>query len=1739
MLRRLWFVSFLFLFASLANAAVTITPKMPSKVSGCYQISDAAELYGFASIVNGTDGFRRDSAACGKLVKDIVVNENVLDESGNLNVADTANFAQWKPMMQFRGTFDGNSHTISGLYVNGRESFSALFGVLYRHEEDSTVIIRNLGVVGSYFFSHSYVGAIVGYADGGAIVSIENCFSNSRVESDGNYVGGLVGMSVATIQLKNVYNLGTVIAGSVAGGIAGYLYVGRIKVINAYNMGTISMPSSSYRGGGLVGYVNSSEDASFENCFNIGSVTGELYVGGIVGDVGGTFLLMDEVYNAGTIVSKPGPSGSSYTGGLVGAVGAKTKIQNAYNTGTVSGGNFLSGIFGLAYADISMTNVYNAGTLLSNQSFSDFVKPIVFVDNTLYSSNCENVFYLNETYSYSECGKSVTSEQLEDGSIAYLLHNSFYDSIDASVWGQDVGNDAYPNFRGIITGASLSSFEDLILHTYDGDTTTLPVKYLPGFELRLPVVTQDERVFRGWFDNAEVSGNAVEVIPATAAGTLEFWAGFKTEYSITYEVDGGTLDPAAAKSYISGDGVALLDPLPRDGYIFRGWYESEDFSGNRIRAIGSTEAGNKAFYARWLAVNAPSLDENGCYAISNASELYGFAAIVNGADGFEQESNVCGKLTNDIVVNENVLTEQGTLNVADTADFVKWIPIMRLRGLFDGQGHTISGLYFNDDDEAADCIALFGFVDSVEIKNLGVIGSFFRGESGVAGVVGLSVGELKMENVFNSAHIDAEGSSVGGLLGSAVGSGQVEIWNSYNMGTIVGKGDVGGLVGFADVDSVLLVNVYNAGSVSYVTDDFEYSYIGGIVGYSMRRVNILNGYNVGAVSGKGFVGGIIGMASGYYFLVNVYNAGALSLDANSYSMDPIVGITYYEDYGAFENVFYLDDKLNGKIGSAVTSEMLQDGSLAYLLHNYYFDGVDASVWGQKVGDDYPNFSGTVTDVPSGAFKDLILHTFDGDTLTLPQKYLPGYAMRLPVPTYENKKILGWYDNAEFSGDAVEVIPATATGKQEFWAKLKVLYYITYETDGGTLDSAAAKSYISGDGVALLDPLPRDGFIFRGWYESEDFSGNRIRAIGSTETGNKIFYARWLKVDVPVKNGDGCYAINNVSELYGFAALVNGDSSNVGEKDACASLDRDIAVNENVIDRDGNINEADSAGFMRWTPIKAFAGKFHGNGHTISGLYLNEMTGSSLCDDEYGCGFFGSLDANSQGDTVVIEDLGIEGSYFAHQDYTLGALVGLVIGNLFLSEKTLVRISNCYNTSTVIADGYVGGLVGQINRFTSFVVIENCYNTGLVVSQVSIVGGLVGFLNYYSDMKISNSYNTGSILVSGSRLTGQSLIGRYDMNLDVENCYYLKFSDEVEPLGQYATSEHFQNGAVATLLHDGVNGSIWGQNVGNDPLPNFSGKVKNSTVSMYKVTFRTFSGDTARFFGKYVAGMPMQLPESPARKGYEFSGWYADSALVKGPLTSIDETDSGDLDFYASWSAKKYFVRVYSGQGGTVDGPNVNDYSAYGDTIYLEAQPDEGYRFRYWDDNLDSVNAKRQVIVVSDTTFSAYFTKISSSSVSSSSAKSSSSSSYGSSSSSSVWSSSSVKSSSSSAKSSSSVKSSSSSGKSSSNDRKSSSSCGGDKCGKDLPIDVELLCNGKKCKDALLAEIAMPRFRVIVVGRDIQVMAARIGSQYALFDLQGGLVLSGQVRNTDFTIPAPHSGSYLVRIGNWTKRVTVR
>jgi hypothetical protein len=120
------------------------------------------------------------------------------------------------------------------------------------------------------------------------------------------------------------------------------------------------------------------------------------------------------------------------------------------------------------------------------------------------------------------------------------------------------------------------------------------------------------------------------------------------------------------------------------------------------------------------------------------------------------------------------------------------------------------------------------------------------------------------------------------------------------------------------------------------------------------------------------------------------------------------------------------------------------------------------------------------------------------------------------------------------------------------------------------------------------------------------------------------------------------------------------------------------------------------------------------------------------------------------------------------------------------------------------------------------------------------------------------------------------------------------------------------------------------------------------------------------------------------------------------------------------------------------------------------------------------------------------------------------------------------SSSSTAKSSSSeAKSSSSNAKSSSSTAKSSSSSAGGKS------------SSSKGKDAIVANGIVPQFSLMVAGREIQVVNARVGAAYAVLDLQGRVMMSGRVAVSDFSLTVPCSATYLVRIGGQLQKVSLK
>ena len=223
------------------------------------------------------------------------------------------------------------------------------------------------------------------------------------------------------------------------------------------------------------------------------------------------------------------------------------------------------------------------------------------------------------------------------------------------------------------------------------------------------------------------------------------------------------------------------------------------------------------------------------YEISNAGQLYWFAGLVNGTlDGVKQNKLANAVLTANITVNENLLDSlqydtEG--NVSNGSDFITWTPIADCMedhitlysGTFDGNNKTVSGLYFNDNST---CIGLFGSSEADgNIKNVGVVDSYFKGNNFVGGVCGRNDGTItNCYNAGNLTAIDESSATIGGICGYNGGT----VTNCYNTGTVTATGSVASVGGVCGGSIAPISNCYNIGIVTATSSDAD---ISGICGY--------------------------------------------------------------------------------------------------------------------------------------------------------------------------------------------------------------------------------------------------------------------------------------------------------------------------------------------------------------------------------------------------------------------------------------------------------------------------------------------------------------------------------------------------------------------------------------------------------------------------------------------------------------------------------------------------------------------------------------------------------------------------------------------------------------------------------------------------------------------------------------------------------------------------------------------
>ena len=1441
------------------------TPENP------YLISYSGQLAWFRDWVNGTytpaDGetATKHEDACAKLTADIDMNFVCNETNGS-----------WQPISRadlnvlWSGTFDGDGHTISNLYVNSSADHFGMFG------QTGNCQIKNITFTAT---------SITGRFDHAGII--------------GTLSGSATNVTVADGSISGMNDVG---------GICGSLSNGG-KVSHCTNRAELLAVRN--HGGGICG--NSSGIVEF--CSNFAAVESyRLGAGGIVGQQNGGSI--SHCANHGTV--EGGVADAGNVGGIVGLVTGAVSISNVISTGNVTKKNNdeTAGLLvGNVQAELTLSDhaVFRSDATLSIGETAQTARAIGLID----TANGGNL---------SGRPQGFTTAQLQSGMVTCLLQTA----VPEATWGQQLGTDPYPQLgsahlvyaQGDITiectgemiGGTLTNTQPetegtvtvatLIHHdavektcTTDGNVEYWECSYCHRFytdtdlsaEIADPVLHAVGHTYDFIDGSCTVCG---ETIPVLEAGThtIQIAAVFNDNTAtngynlyrfeapsngeITVEATGSDDTYGALWS---GDGTTKLTEDDNSSSNKKDFKFKYPVTNGTVYYLGVRKSSGEAISGDCaLTINFMSIDGDGSsetpFLLANAAQLAWFRDWVNGtytpANGetTQKHKTACAKLIDDIDMSSVCSKTVGNwISISPSLGSVNW------EGTFDGDGHTISNLYVNSTyqnsgmfDQTGNCCIknitftgvnitgdmFTGLVRNLygTVKNVTVADGTITGKEYVGSICASSDGII--ENCTNYATVKSTGYYVGGITGTQKGG---HISNCANHGNVEANYHVGGIVGAIYGEATNLSNVISTGNVTE------------------RVVTGTNGLLVGVVQG-----GLVFSECMVFRSDAILKSLATELEARA--------------------IGYVDESENGNVtGEAVGYDTthFRSGMVTYLLQTAAPEGT----WGQQLGTDtYPQLGSAHLVYAQGDITIECTGEMIGGTLTNTQPETEG---TVTVATLIHH-------------DAVEKT-CTTDGNVEYW-ECSYCHRFYTDTDlsaeiadpvlhavGHTYDFIDGSCTVCGETIPVLeagthtiqiaavfnDNTATNGYnLYR--FEAPSNGEITVEATGSddtygalwsgdgttklTEDDNSSSNKKDFKFKYPVTNGtvyylgvrkssgeaisgdcaltinfmsidgDGSsetpFLLANAAQLAWFRDWVNGTYTPAnGEttqkhKTACAKLIDDIDMSSVCSKTVGNwISISPSLGSVNWE------GTFDGDGHTISNLYVNSTYQNSGMFDQTGNCCIKNITftgVNITGDmfTGLVRNL-----YGTVKNVTVadGTITGKeYVGSICASSDGIIE--NCTNYATVKSTGYyVGGITGTQKGGH----ISNCANHGNVEANYH-VGGIVGAI-YGEATNLSNVISTGNVtervvtgtngllvgVVQGGLVFSECMVFRSDAilkslatELEARAIGYVDESENGNVTGEavgYDTT-HFRSGMVTYLLQTAAPEGTWGQQVGTDTYP---------------------------------------------------------------------------------------------------------------------------------------------------------------------------------------------------------------------------------------------------------------------------------------------------------------------------------
>ena len=616
-------------------------------------------------------------------------------------------------------------------------------------------------------------------------------------------------------------------------------------------------------------------------------------------------------------------------------------------------------------------------------------------------------------------------------------------------------------------------------------------------------------------------------------------------------------------------------------------------------------------------------------------------------------------------------------------------------GVFNGQGHTINGLFINR--PSTPNVGLFGDISSATIENVGVTNVQVSGDPTSGSFTGALVG-FSLLGAINDAYTTGSvggGDSVGGLLGGQNGG---TVSNTYSLASVSGANIVGGLVG------------YNGGTIntSYSTGALSLSFSaaqGGLVGQNPGTItnSFWDTTTSGTLFGIGLIGGtvtnVFGLTSADLLSASTY-AGTNTSSVGT-AVTFVSGLEFINDPGA--NISFSP---GWNIGNSLGNTwVIFDGQTRPMLSMEYSTTITNAHQLQLIGLNATTLAANYT-----VANDIDLTGDKNASEIWGTSTTNGGAGFVPI------------------GDNTTHFTGTFNGQGN---AINGLYINAPATDFVGLFGFAT-SAISNVGVTNVQ--------VRGLNVVGGLAGSSSATISNSSSTGLVGGAATVGGLVGFNSGSitSSYSTTTVrGTVSGLGGLIgqnggtiDGDYSTTGTVlGGNGTFDVGGLVGDNQL---GSISNAHSTDLVLTGDNSSAVGGLVGqndSGGMIAGSYSTGAVTAGSASSDTG----GLVGANSSGSTIT--NAHSQGAVsVGNGSISVGGLVGLNIST----------ISNAYNTGAIIAIGSsnVGGLVGANQAGT----ITYGYNTGAVVTGGTSfnVGGLVGT----NDASIIDSYNSGAVNVAG-------------------------------------------------------------------------------------------------------------------------------------------------------------------------------------------------------------------------------------------------------------------------------------------------------------------------------------------------------------------------------------------------------